>query len=221
MQRRPEPELMEDLKQAVAYSQADFSDPHNMFIEKFGTCFSDPNLKSNVLDIGCGPADITIRFAHAYPDCQIDGVDGSSNMLQRGEEAISKSGLTGRIDLIEGILPQAELPKLKYDVIISNSLLHHLHNPDVLWEFIKRYSQKKTRVFIMDLLRPDNPETVANLVDIYADNEPKILRQDFYNSLCAAFTPVEVQKQLVTARLDQFKIEIISDRHMMVYGTFN
>jgi len=73
----------------------------------------------------------------------------------------------------------------------------------------------------MDLLRPDNPETVANLVDIYADNEPKILRQDFYNSLCAAFTPVEVQEQLVTARLDQFKIEIISDRHMMVYGTFN
>ena len=33
MRRRPEPELMEDAAQALAYAQADFSEPNRLFLK--------------------------------------------------------------------------------------------------------------------------------------------------------------------------------------------
>ena len=75
-------------------------------------------------DLGCGPADISIRFAQAHPDCEVDGLDGAPKMLAQGKLAIQKAQLQDRIHLLEGLLPGANLPRDNYDVIISNSLLH-------------------------------------------------------------------------------------------------
>jgi ubiquinone/menaquinone biosynthesis C-methylase UbiE len=38
--------------------------------------------KALVLDLGCGPADVTIRFAKANPGYKFHGVDGSAAMLK-------------------------------------------------------------------------------------------------------------------------------------------
>ena len=70
MKRIPEPELMDDPEQARAYALADFSEPHQAFIDHFARCFPRHRPR-RVLDLGCGPADVTIRFARAYPDCVI------------------------------------------------------------------------------------------------------------------------------------------------------
>ncbi|MBM2829516.1 MAG: hypothetical protein HW411_306 [Gammaproteobacteria bacterium] len=220
MRRVPEPELMDDPAQALAYTGADFSEPHGMFIDKFRDLFPKANITGNVLDLGCGPADIAIRFARAYPRCHIDGVDGADCMLVQGELAIRKAKLTDRIRLLKGVLPDAILPHREYEVILSNSLLHHLHEPAVLWECIKDYAVKDAIVFIMDLMRPDSGAMARQLVNTYAVAEPLILQRDFYNSLCAAFTPGEVVAQLGHAGLSQFRIETISDRHFIVFGQF-
>ncbi len=50
-----------------------------------------------------------------------------------------------------------------------------------------------------------------------AAREDPILREDFYNSLCAAFTIEEVREQLVTAGLD-LMVARVSDRHMLISG---
>ena len=110
-----------------------------------------------VRDVGCGPADISIRFAKTYPRCLIEGVDGSKNMLKHGREDVIKQKLERRVDLICGYLPKAQLPRAHYDVIISNSLLHHLTDPMMLWDMIKKYTTRHTSVFIMDLMQPDPP----------------------------------------------------------------
>ena len=218
MHRFPEPELMDDPAQALAYAQADFSEPHGMFIDKFCDLFPDEKIAGNVLDLGCGPADITIRFARAFPRCHIDRVDGAASMLAQGELAIKKEKLTNRVQLIKGILPAARLPHSQYEVIISNSLLHHLHKPAVLWECVKNCAAKDTIVFIMDLKRPESEEAVKKLVNTYAGAEPLILQRDFHNSLCAAFTPDEVRDQLKHADLTHLRLETISDRHLIVFG---
>jgi hypothetical protein len=70
----------------------------------------------------------------------------------------------------------------------------------------------------MDLMRPQTTQVAEELVNTYSGAEPLILKQDFYNSLCAAFTPEEVQGQLSTAGLGQLNIKDISDRHLLVYG---
>ena len=69
MQRRPEPELMDDTAQAQAYAQADFEQPHSQVIAHFQRCFPRASITGCVLDLGCGPCDITRRFALTYPDC--------------------------------------------------------------------------------------------------------------------------------------------------------
>ncbi|MFT5425361.1 MAG: ubiquinone/menaquinone biosynthesis C-methylase UbiE [Gammaproteobacteria bacterium] len=218
MQRITEPELMNDTAQALAYAQADFDDPHNMFIQTFKDTFLNMEVSGHILDLGCGPADISIRFAKAFPDCVIEGLDGAPRMLEHGKQAIENAQLESRICLIQGVLPDASLPRDNYKAIISNSLLHHLHQPDVLWESIKRFGVSGSRVFIMDLMRPKSEQIAKEFVDLYARGEPEILRDDFYHSLCAAFLPEEVQSQLERTGLLQLTIKIISDHHLAISG---
>lgn len=218
MKRVPEPELMNDKEQARAYANADFEEPHSHFIELFRARFPGKIKGETILDLGCGSADIAIRFAWAYPDCHLVGVDGSASMLNEARKAIDNTSLRNRITLIQARLPGIKLPHDYYNTIISNSLLHHLHNPAVLWKTINKYSTDESRVFIMDLMRPDSEEAARQLVDTYAANEPDILRRDFYNSLKAAFTLEEVREQLVEASLDYWIVEQVSDRHLIVYN---
>jgi len=57
------------------------------------------------------------------------------------------------------------------------------------------------------------------MVDLYARDEPVILRRDFLNSLLAAFTPEEIRTQLTTANLQRLTVKVTSDRHVMIAGT--
>jgi len=93
MKRIPEPELMNEPEQALAYARADFEEPHNQFVELFKNKFPEEKIDGYVLDPDCGPADVTIRFARAHPNCLIHGIDGAENMLKHGRDAIAIQGL--------------------------------------------------------------------------------------------------------------------------------
>ncbi|MFO7603304.1 MAG: class I SAM-dependent methyltransferase [Gammaproteobacteria bacterium] len=221
MNRIPEPELMNDAAQAQAYAHADFAAPHQQFIDTFQERFAGLDISDAVLDLGCGPADISRRFALAYPHCTLHAVDGASHMLAHARRLNQQQGLAQRIVLIEGTLPGVTLPQDFYHTIISNSLLHHLHDPFVLWQTLRQYAKASAHIFIMDLMRPDSAATAAQLVTTYAASEPHILQEDFYHSLLAAFTPREVQHQLEEMAMSHLRVEEVSDRHMIIYGCLN
>jgi hypothetical protein len=122
------------------------------------------------------------------------------------------------VRFIEGRIPGAPLPAGTYAAIISNSLLHHLHRPEVLWEAIAEYASAGTRIYVVDLFRPETAAAARRLVDAYAAGEPEILRRDFYHSLCAAFEPREVKTQLEATDLAGLAVSVISDRHLVVHG---
>lgn len=216
MQRIPEAELMEDEAQVRAYAEADFEAPHSRFIELLVERFGS-NLTGYALDLGCGPGDITRRFANQYPACIVHAVDGSRLMLDYGLKQLP-STLENRVTFLHGRLPEATLPRDRYDIIISNSLLHHLAEPSVLWRSIRRFGAPGAKVFIMDLKRPAAIDEAKKLVETYAAEEPAILRRDFYHSLLAAFEPGEIKRQLDEAELAHLTLEEIGDRHLIVYG---
>ena len=218
MDRVPEPELMDSPEQAAAYAGADFEEPHGRFIEEFKNAFPDEPVTGAVLDLGCGPADITIRFARAFPDAQLDGLDAGPNMLAHGLAAIEQAGLVMRIRLSHGHIPEDAPPRDQYDVIISNSLLHHLPEPMSLWQTISRHAAASARVFVMDLRRPASREAAEALVAEHAADEPEILRRDFFNSLLAAYTPGEVRGQLAAAGLEGLEIFEPTELHLIVHG---
>ena len=201
--------------QAQAYAAADFSKPHSKVIHKFQQTFPSLPHTATVADLGCGPADIAIRIAGLYPGFRIDAVDGSPAMLACARTAVDGAGFASRIRLIQAVLPDPALPPRHYDVVVSNSLLHHLHNPRILWQTIKSIAKPGACVFVADLRRPDSEHTAAQMVREYAANEPEILQRDFYNSLLAAFTPQEVHDQMVSLNVE-FKTEELGDHHLVI-----
>jgi 2-polyprenyl-3-methyl-5-hydroxy-6-metoxy-1,4-benzoquinol methylase len=215
MDRIPEPELMESAEQARAYAEADFSESNSLFIQLFQKHF--PALKPHhILDLGCGPADICIRLAETYLDAGVTGVDGAESMLAFARDAVGKSPARKRIHLVCNHIQQINADK--YDVIVSNSLLHHLADPDDLWRAVRRLAMPGASILVMDLMRPSSEAGVESIVATYASGEPEVLRRDFYNSLRAAFTESEVSEQLRANDLAQLSVETVSDRHLLVWG---
>jgi SAM-dependent methyltransferase len=219
VQRVLEPELMLDPAQAQAYASADFEEPHSRFVTLLLARFPEIPPQGVALDLGCGPGDIVLRFLRACHDWYVDAIDGSPAMLALARQAAAAAGLASRVCFIEAVLPRAVLPSASYDLIFSNSLLHHLHHPEMFWETVVPWSRDGTRLFVMDLMRPHSDEDAAALVERYAAAEPAVLKRDFYNSLRAAFSLDEIRAQLEHASLPHLAVEPVSDRHLIIWGT--
>ncbi len=220
MKRRPEPELMEAPEQARAYAEADFSEPNELFMRLLGEQAPGDFCDARALDLGCGPADIVIRLLRRYPKLLCDALDGSQAMLHLAQQAMDAlPGIAARARLICDKLPSGRLEARAYDLILSNSLLHHLHEPQVLWRSIRAAAKPGALVLVMDLMRPASAGWAAALVETYAADAPEVLKQDFRNSLHAAFEPAEVTEQLRVAGLaEQLSVQVVSDRHLGVWG---
>ena len=127
MKRTLEPELMEDVAQARAYAQADFAEENQGFVDRFRDYFPDWSA-GHVLDLGCGPGDIPIRFLRSYPDARVTAVDASRAMLDLAAEAVAGAGLAERISRRCERFQSLVLSE-QADALVSNSLLHHVPNP--------------------------------------------------------------------------------------------
>jgi ubiquinone/menaquinone biosynthesis C-methylase UbiE len=218
MKRRPEPELMDSEAQTCAYAEADFSEANGLFTEHFLERFDDLPASGAMADLGCGPGDITIRMAEVLPGWEVTGLDAGPNMLRRAAERLDGEAVRGRVRFRLARLPDESLPAHGWQAVISNSLLHHLPDPNTLWQSIARLGAPGAAVQVMDLMRPGSEAEAGRLVELYAADAPDILREDFYNSLLAAYTPAEVGSQLLAAGLEFLEVETASDRHWIVSG---
>lgn len=218
MKRTVETELMEDAAGAEGYARADFEEAHSRVIELFDAVFRGIEITGAVLDLGCGPGDVTFRFARRFPAASFVAVDGSAAMIALARERRERSAAGANISFIETSLSDETVPRRVYDAIISTSCLHHLHDPHVLWKTIMCHAVPGTKIFIYDLLRPGDRGSAADMVEYYSGGEPGMLRRDFYNSLLAAFDPAEVAYQLVCCGLGELAVRAVSDRHMIIFG---
>jgi len=210
---------MVDPGQALAYHQADFSATHGARIGMFHGLFAQLQLTGPVLDLGCGSGDVLLRFARAFPGVHFTGVDGSPAMLQLAQRVIDpEPALRGRVQLRYGIIPDCALPDERWQLVMSHSLLHQLHQPQVLWQTIARCAGSGCAVFVADLRRPASELDARRMVQATSKNEPEILQRDFYNSLCAAFEPDEVREQLDDAGLTQLQVRTHDPFHLSVSG---
>jgi len=220
MNRIPEPELMLDPEQARAYAAADFAEPHERFVALLRSKLPALPAAGSALDLGCGPGDPTLRLARALPGWQIEGVDGSPAMLALARDAALRAGLAERVRFHAALLPgpPAALAGRRFELVLSNSLLHHLADAAVLWESLGAFAAPGGAVFVMDLMRPASIEEARDLVARHAADEPELLRRDFFRSLCAAYRPDEARGQWLRAGLGALACEVASDRHWIAWG---
>ncbi len=216
MQRIPEPELMDEPAQARAYAEADFSEPNQLFTDAVAARLGGTEA-GRLIDLGCGPGDICLRLASALPGWHITALDAGPNMLALARQAVERAGLAARIELLQARLPEG-CPPGQFDAVVSNSLLHHLPDPMSLWQAVSALARPGTYVQIMDLHRPDSEARARWIVDQHAADAPPVLRDDFYNSLLAAWTIEEVRTQFEAAGLLDLQLSRPTERHWMASG---
>lgn len=218
MERTAEPELMDEQEQAAAYASADWSESHGKIPGYFRKRFP-LFIHGRVIDLGCGPADVTIRFAKAFPDVTLLGVDASDSMLDFGRRHVREAGLDSSIALETRYLPDETLERKSFDGVISNSLLHHLADPLTLWRTAVGAAKPNGAILIVDLLRPPDHEAVVRLVNEHAKDAPPVLQRDFIASLHAAYTLDEVRQQVKAAGLPNFEVQEVDELHFVAWGS--
>lgn len=221
LQRCCEPELMLDSQQARAYAEADFSAGDADVVDRLAAAWQ-PLPAARLLDLGCGPGNITFRLLHRWPQCHVVAVDGSEAMLAIAQERWQQRGGGHRLSLIQSLLPLTgvALQSLSppFDALISNSLLHHLHDPSVLWNSIRRLGRPGTVVQVVDLRRPCDEEQLQELMLRHGSCLSALVRRDYEHSLRAAFTPEEVDLQLRHCGLSELTVRPVDDQLLEVFG---
>jgi hypothetical protein len=85
-------------------------------------------------------------------------------------------------------------------------------DPLDLWRNIRACAAPNVAVLLMII-------EVEKIVEKYAANDTDVLKRDFFNSLLAAYRPAEIREQLVAINIEQLRIEVVSDRHLIAFGT--
>ena len=203
---------MEQKEQAYAYANADFSDSNGLFLEKlFEFCSITDETK--ILDVGCGDGEIPIEI-YKKTKSKITVLDGSSAMLDEFSKKMSVNNVDD-IKIIQRRYEDTHLSEKSFDILISNSVLHHVKSPKKFWEKSFNLVRQEGHIVLMDLFRPSNEHELLTILDKYGGNNP-VLLNDFENSLRAAYTPHEVEGQLSSFPSISSSVKAISDRHFFV-----
>lgn len=187
MKRIIEPELMTDPIQVQSYYQNDRNQIKHLFKIAYQTV--KKQVPSTLIDLGCGPGDLTFEMAEIHPNTLVTGIDNSAEMI----------ALTKKRDNLEFKKMSITEVKDNYDRVISSLTLHHFHNPLEFWNTIKKISPKD--VFILDFIRPENEKELEEIIN-HREYLDEYFKQDFENSLRACFTVDEIKQQLADVDLN-------------------
>lgn len=217
MERIPEPEIMDVPERAQAYADTDFSEVNAAFVARLLELAGELD-SARALDLGTGPGDIPLRLAQRRPGWHITGLDASMPMLRLAQAARRDASGRPAVDFVLGDAKRAPFPSDTFEVIFSNSILHHVVDPIAFWKEAARVAKPGALLFARDLLRPESPEAARALVETHAADEHRLLKEDFYNSLLASYSTEEVKEQLYTAGAARIEVQEITDRHLEIFS---
>ena len=206
-----EPEVMDTEEDAVEYNSIPNNDVNTAFVEE--VLDLSPINAIRLVDLGSGPAHIPILFALKRPQLIITAVELAENMIVIARQNIKNSNIVDRITIEKRDIKHTMLAPKSFDIVISNSCIHHIHNPIELFAEAKRLVSKEGVIYFKDLLRPKSLSELEHLVSKYTNDASDYQRTLFRNSLHAALTLDEVKANAESAGLSNSEIKQTSDRH--------
>ncbi len=229
MERIPEPELMEKKDQVISYDEADFSEGEFNLVNQISHYLLRKKISLNekdlIVDLGCGPGNISEKLAIKWPNTEVVGIDGSKEMILRAEnnKEISKNkrnlkNLRYICSDIKDIKLTDFLLKKEISLLVSNSLIHHITHLEDFFNTIRSLSSKSTVNFHKDLKRPLDEKTVLELKAQCSTKYNKILTNDYYASLRASYTFKELKNFTLKNDLSSLEVFEDGDKYLIVYG---
>ncbi len=204
---------MDTWLEATAYDAMDFESVNTAFATD--AIDLDPHA-IKILDAGTGTARIPILMCQQRPQYLITAVDLAQSMLIIGQRNVEEAGLNQRIRLERVDSKRMPYPDLEFDMVISNSLVHHLPDPLSFFQEIKRLVRPGGAILIRDLIRPENDTIVNSFVAKIGEAYDPHQQQLFRESLQAALTVSEVQDLIDRVGLSQVKLSQSSDLHWTI-----
>lgn len=201
LERTPEPEVMDDPEGVEAYTNS----AAQAYLERIDRTFVDDALSLGVtqghaLDIGTGPGLIPIMLATRVPGLRLTGVDLSEPMLQKARNAAEAAGVADRLDFRLGDAKTLPFSQQSFDLVLCNSLLHHLPAPLALLNEISRVSKSGGAILLRDLRRPSRLEFPFH-AGWFGRHYSGVMRQLYRDSLLAAYTRTELEHLLQRSKL--------------------
>jgi ubiquinone/menaquinone biosynthesis C-methylase UbiE len=207
-----EPELMDTLEDAHEYDVMDHSAVNSQFVTDLLHVISDSPIR-HVLDLGAGTAQIPIELCRRAPHIRVTAVDAAESMLGLARENTAAAGLIDRIELVFADAKALSFKPATFPAVISNSILHHIGQPQQVISEALRVAEPGGLQFHRDLARPDNEAELNRLVTTYAGNATPYQRRLFSNSLRAALTLDEVRELVGAFGFSLDTVQMTSDRH--------
>lgn len=214
LQRVLEPEAMETEKDAIEYDGMDFTETNTSFAVR---ALELAPASGRILDLGTGTARIPILMLERDTrDLFIHALDLSKAMLNVARKNIETARMNHRVSLEVADAKNPPVQDRSYDMVISNSLAHHIPNPSALFKTVVRTAKPRAGLLIRDLLRPDSVADANYLVEKYAGDVDEYQRKLYRDSLFAALTIPEVTEFLKDAGIMDAEVVQSSDRHWSV-----
>lgn len=215
MQRTLEPEFMDTHEDAEEYDAMDFRETDTQFAETAASLLGvEPGGK--VLDIGTGPAKIPVLLLSRRPDLHVLATDMAKHMIRVAERNVAAAGLAQSCTVVLMDGKALDLLPATFDLVMSNSLAHHVADPLTLFREIARVAKPEGAVLVRDLIRPESQEAAWAIVNRVAAHDTARQKQLFFDSLCAALTLDEVRELVVASGLNSARVVQSSDRHWSV-----
>ena len=167
----------------------------------------------DVLDIGTGTALIPAMLCDQHSAFRVMAIDMAINMLDLANYNVQASLRPDRIQLVKADAKDLEYDSEMFDVVISNSIVHHIHSPAQCMAEMVRVLKPGGAMFVRDLMRPASMETLESIVETYAGDETEYSRQLFHQSLHAALTLDEIQQLVSDCGWNPDGVKATSDRH--------
>ncbi|WP_218933794.1 class I SAM-dependent methyltransferase [Rubripirellula lacrimiformis] len=170
-----------------------------------------------VIDLGCGTAQILILLCQQHSAVEAMGIDSEVAMLEIAKVEIDIAGMLDRI-----LLQHADVTDMDVfedgmaDAVISNTVMHHLDQPELGFATAVRLVRPGGRLFVRDLFRPDTEDQVESLVEAHANGESDSGKQMLRQSLWAALTLDEARQIGSQLGVDPESIQMTSDRHWTI-----
>ncbi len=216
MPRTPEPEHMEPIEE-LHYARADYATPHEAFVDEVLAAVG-PRSAAFLADLGCGPGDILLRLSKRGLDWHLHGLDLSERMLGFARLAEERPGAHAPIQWLQADIKATGLPAGSFDVIISNSVLHHLKDAVQFWHEVGLLARPGAVVLVRDLRRPADEVEARAIIARHISAESPVVQNHYFSSLCSAYTVPEVRAQLQAAGLAGLKVREVADRYLDVSG---
>lgn len=213
MNRIVEQEVMDTAEAAEAYDAMAHGEVDNAFVERVLALGAKDG---HFLDVGTGPAQIPILLAQRCPDIRITAIDLSKEMLNIAKRHVAAAELAARITLEHVDAKALPYPDNTFDGLISNSIVHHIHDSLRALQEMSRVVKPRGLVLIRDLVRPETPEDAQAFVDKYAAEDTPYQQKLYYDSFLAAFTIAEVNEMLEEMDLPRAVVVQSTDRHWSV-----